>query len=411
MHYSKALSAVQKLLLISITDVYGIGNCFSESIKTLVNEHPCSRKSLTEFLKKMESRGFLVIEKSYGTIAPNSYLFTNETAQYIQSDKVLREISRGRFIKVIRGTYVPVSKISTVESISNLNRFFLLILILHSNSVGSVNNLSFKELAEIMGGTKDQVKSQIICLKKAGLIRYHVPGISHKYIFGIDKSIFLLNIKHPFINDYYLDAFRLTLDVSKIQDLEYLGFSESSSLIMKMPTIHLEKGDEHIIEQSLLNQIISKSDVRLHDHIQFLIFKIASNLLSSVWDNPNEDINHFLLENLKPGSNEISEQFIKLIRTWGIRQARIYESLITFFYGKNVSYEQIFIFPNQKYLGRFLTFEVFLQNAKISRVKKKIDDAFKVLPDNSIVDKFNKQTEYEFDLFRQRMKHIFYVRR
>jgi len=410
MYYSKALSAVQKLLLISITDLYGIGNWFSESIKTLVNEHPCSRKSLTEFLKKMESRGFLVIQKSYGTIAPNSYFFTNEAARYIQSDEVLGEISKGRFIKVIRGAYVPASKTSTVESISNLNRFFLLILMLHSDALGSVSNLSFKELAKIMGGTKDQVKSQIICLKKAGLIRNHASGISHKDIFGKEKGILLLDVKHPFISGFYYNISKLILDVSQIHDLEYLGFPQSFSLIMRMPSIHLNQKYNDYIDMNLIYEVMTKKDIRLHEQIQYLIYDVASKLLRSPSKLSSQQVEELILNKLSPNSEVLAQkahlELAKLIRRWVFRQARIYEALLLFIYGENVSYEKVLILPSRFIEGRISSFEILFENVKTSLINKCNDDIYKVNADFTIIDKHGQLTALDFSLLFTRIKQI-----
>jgi len=403
----------EKLLIISFVKMYKVGSWFSVSIAELINTHPCSRKSITAFLKTMEVNGFIEIKKRYGGTSSNRYRITSKAANYIQSDDVLGQVLRHQkdgLKRIINERYIPINEASIVESISNLNRFFLLILMLHSNSLGSVNNLSFKELAEIMGGTKDQVKSQIICLKKAGLIRNHASGISHKDIFGKEKGILLLDVKHPFISGFYYNISKLILDVSQIHDLEYLGFPQSFSLIMRMPSIHLKQKYNDYIDMNLIYEVMTKKDIRLHEQIQYLIYDVASKLLRSPSKLSSQQVEELILNKLSPNSEVLTQkahlELAKLIRRWVFRQARIYEALLLFIYGENVSYEKVLILPSRFIEGRISSFEILFENVKTSLINKCNDDIYKVNADFTIIDKHGQLTTLDFSLLFTRIKQI-----
>ena len=409
----KVLLPEQRLLLLSLTLRYGIDCWFSESISRLVDTHPCSRKSLTAFFKKMETIGFIVREKIYGSIAPNRYCFTNIAANYIQYDEVLGQVSRyqnGMLISIITEQYIPVSKSSTVETISNINRFFLLILMLHSDSLGAISNLSIKELAQILDGTNDRVKSQIKCLKNAGLIRYYASGISHKDIFGKEKSILLLDVKHPFISDFYANLSRLILDVSQILDHVYLGYPQSYILIKRLPSIHLDQKNNDYIDMNLIYEVITKKDIRLHEQIQYLICDVASKLLWSPSNLSSQQVEELIVNKLSPNSEVLTQkahlELAKLIRRWVFRQARIYEALLLFIYGENLSYGKVLILPSRCVHGRILSFEILFENVKVSLINKCIDDIYKVVKDFKIIDKHGQSTTLDFNLLFTKIKNI-----
>ena len=390
---------------------YGVEKRFKFSIYNLVKHHPASRQSITVLFKKMHECGVMVIEKSYGTKEPHSYFFTHTAMKYINSDKLLLKIwqdKRSGFIPILNGSYKTSSKDTEVKSITNSNRFFLLILMLHSDSLGSVDRLSLKELALLTGLNKGGVQYQIKSLIKAGLIYSHIQGVHHKKIFNKEKSVLMLDVMHPFINYFYPKTSRFILDVSGIIDTEYLGASESLSVMLRLPSIHHNMFNK-IVDGNSIKRIISKEDIRLHHQLQTLICETASNILNLSWDNQVEKIDKFISEalniNLEWVTQKDADEFIKLIRLWSVKQVEVYNLLLKCIYGSCFKYEKISIVPFQKSISRVLKFEVLFEE-RYGRYGKN-NDIFKVDDTRNIVDINGNFLKHDFSEFLNKIVFIY----
>jgi len=89
------------------------------------------------------------------------------------------------------------------------NRLLLAVLLAHADKFGVVRDLGSADLKRLTGMTAGGLESQLVKLKNAGYIRFCVSGVTAKYLLGMSKSIYYLNLKHP----SFLGAARIGLTV------------------------------------------------------------------------------------------------------------------------------------------------------------------------------------------------------
>jgi hypothetical protein len=370
------LTADERLLLLSLFLRYGELSAFTCSIQQLVKDHPASKKSITAFFKKMQSIGFLSVEKRPSPRYPNSYVFTTECSSYIKKDHILVCVTgenAWRYLKVICGSYEPIVRRNEDIKLSNSNRFFLLILILNSDSLGAVRRLSVSELSQMMGVSNGSIKLRIKALKAIGLLSVYIPGWSHKAIFGKSKGVLILDVMNNFISDLFPKATRLTANMSNFYDSELFGFSEVSALFAGMKTIHLTF-NEYDFDLNSIRKLFDKDNrrakVSIHDHLQFVICHFTSIYLIEHWNligtsNEVQPIDESLtLDFLTPKNvivNDVYVDLLKLISLWIHRTAIAHKFLLLFQYGVSFRPKSMLIIPTKKLNTHFSKFEVVFE--------------------------------------------------
>ncbi|MEC7308043.1 hypothetical protein [Vibrio crassostreae] len=111
------------------------------------------------------------------------------------------------------------------------NRLFLTLLLLHSNALGVIEEISSTQIRKMMGNiSAERFKSQLNTLKKLGLVKCHIAGMTGKELFGRTKGSYYLNIDHPFLKDSFENVSSLLLDFNDVT-YDYNESTEVTCLI------------------------------------------------------------------------------------------------------------------------------------------------------------------------------------
>ncbi len=77
------------------------------------------------------------------------------------------------------------------------NRVVLAALLVKSDAAGAVSDVGASDLKRIAGLSADGLRSQLSKLMEQGYIRSRVPGVTGRYLFGLSKGAYFLNLAHP----------------------------------------------------------------------------------------------------------------------------------------------------------------------------------------------------------------------
>ncbi|RBW67100.1 hypothetical protein DS893_01080 [Vibrionales bacterium C3R12] len=111
------------------------------------------------------------------------------------------------------------------------NRLFMTLLLLHSNELGVIEEISSTQIRKMMGNiSAERFKSQLNTLKKLGLVKCHIAGMTGKELFGRTKGSYYLNIDHPFLKDSFENVSSLLLDFNDVTH-DYNESTEVTCLI------------------------------------------------------------------------------------------------------------------------------------------------------------------------------------
>jgi len=85
------------------------------------------------------------------------------------------------------------------------NRLLLVILLMHADNCGVVRGLGVSDLMRLTGMSRDRLKSQLNKLKYCEFMCASLGGVTGRYLFGVAKGIYRLNLKHKF---YQTNAYK-----------------------------------------------------------------------------------------------------------------------------------------------------------------------------------------------------------
>ena len=77
------------------------------------------------------------------------------------------------------------------------NRLVLAALLVGSNSAGAVYGVGGSDLKRLAGLTDDGLRSQLSTLMQRGYLRSRVAGVTGRYLLGMSKGAYFINLAHP----------------------------------------------------------------------------------------------------------------------------------------------------------------------------------------------------------------------
>ncbi|HDZ5417452.1 TPA: hypothetical protein RTK63_002925 [Vibrio harveyi] len=199
------------------------------------------------------------------------------------------------------------------------NRLFLTLLLLHSNELGVIEEMSSTRIRKMMGNiSAERFKSQLTTLKKLGLVKRHIAGMTGKELFGRTKGSYYLNIEHPFLKDSFEVVSSFLLDFNHIP-YDYNESTEVTCLIHAYrDTRDINKKATHIGKLNLyqwsevmgrvMDEFSTRSVIHLfrnktfHDHLHQWVCQVASEIML----HPFERITDIKV-------NRCSDRFIQLL--------------------------------------------------------------------------------------------------
>ncbi|MCI9689786.1 helix-turn-helix domain-containing protein [Vibrio parahaemolyticus] len=428
------------MFLLKITDSEG---SFSVSIGKLASDFGAKTQTVSSFLQSLKTWGYLSVEREYqkhGT-GLRRFTFTDRGWNFAYQDQLVNWA-----LSCEQPAVVNILKNNTQDALENNgtrrctfrspHRLLLLLLLKHMDELGAVE-ISTSELCEQMGISRDRFKSVIRKLKELGFFKAIVNGHSSKLLFGRSRSRYYFDLSHKLFerND---DLASLVVNLRG--EFEWYGYTESTALLdmknlfdwksitgreeaIKMAEDKQEKS-KHQIElqkaqfelgklvfpshtQTMANWIgftrlrLFFTDVRLHDQLQLWFYDIASELMSSHWDNfgnlsKNEKVKGLLSweyvfpksKQLAPSEYELADSLcrnvltnpkklpnieqlaelpeslrdyrdlIQLVLNVATTIARRYKSFLRLAFGHQFSPTKVLIIPGQSYGKETSSFEV-----------------------------------------------------
>ncbi|MGY6496207.1 hypothetical protein [Vibrio parahaemolyticus] len=216
-------------LLFCLIKSIGIGSKFSKKSIDISKEFGVSLNVVTSLLATLKRTQSIVVEEQYSLKGRGQYSYTLTEKMLLNHDEfgVLGKIAQtenptiSRLLKnelsgLVESEKPLENEVKGIRQRSPFrasNRLFLVLLLLHSNELGVVEEISSTYLCKLMGGiSADRFKSQLNTLKQFGLVQRYIAGITGKELFGRTKGSYYLDIAHPFLKDGFVNTSSLLLD-------------------------------------------------------------------------------------------------------------------------------------------------------------------------------------------------------
>lgn len=238
-------------LLLCLTKKYGFDSEFSKKIIDISEELGVSTNTVSSLFSALKASQCIKIRELYALKGrgKNCYELT---------DKVLLSHDDFGMLPKVMATHNPAIIRLLGNELSNLiektqpqlndsdsdsdsikkrqpfrasNRLFLTLLLLNSNDLGVIEEISSTQIRKMMGNiSAERFKSQLNTLKKLGLVKCHIAGMTGKELFGRTKGSYYLNIDHPFLKDSFENVSSLLLDFNDVT-YDYNESTEVTCLI------------------------------------------------------------------------------------------------------------------------------------------------------------------------------------
>lgn len=408
--FKDEFSAECKVLLISILRRFGVVDSFSIDISTIVKEHFSTKNTVVELFKSLKKSGYVLTKAEYRLRGrgKNIYSFTQSFVDALECDLFIHNAwkSDNPAIDILMKNELTVSRQCDKDNkvfLRSSNRLFLIIFILQADGFGVVSNLSNTEISKLMGGiSRDRFKSQLKALYDIGVMNCHVSGVTGKELFGKVKGTFFLDLTHSLFDNKKPKLSSLKLDFNII--IDGINSTEATALHLLYKALFNLDGDYICVEplgrfnySPLIANNVKQVEIKrilplfksktLHDQLQLHLLDNASEMLSSYWNNLDEDMTAKTIKdsawlkivpvNKRESFDDSNSEFYELkplITSLSIRIARKYKSLMQYFLGDDFKPDKVLIVPYGKY-GHFTErLEVIYSGSEVGKVTNVLVD-------------------------------------
>ncbi|MBH52422.1 MAG: hypothetical protein CL785_04645 [Chloroflexi bacterium] len=208
----------------------GVDIEFSHQSREFSKQYGVTLSTVTALFSTLKKTQSLIVKEQYSLRGRGQYAYTLTKNTLLNHDEfgLLDKITQTENPAVTRLLKNDVSELIEVESSEDTqikrrqsfraaNRLFLVVLLLHANELGVIEEVSSTRIRKMMGGiSAARFKSQLNTLKAMGLIKAHVSGLTGKALFGRTKGSYYLNIEHPFLKSSFEGVSSLLLDFNRI---------------------------------------------------------------------------------------------------------------------------------------------------------------------------------------------------
>lgn len=234
-------------LLFCLIRSHGFGSEFSNKALEISEELGVSTNTVSSLFSALKASQCIKIREQYALKGrgKNCYTLTNKVLLNHDDFGILPEVMVTQNPAIIRLLGNELSNLieKTQPQINDSNgikkrqpfrasnRLFLTLLLLHSNELGVIEEISSTQIRKMMGNiSAERFKSQLNTLKKLGLVKCHIAGMTGKELFGRTKGSYYLNIDHPFLKDSFENVSSLLLDFNDVT-YDYNESTEVTCLI------------------------------------------------------------------------------------------------------------------------------------------------------------------------------------
>ncbi|WP_210447930.1 hypothetical protein [Vibrio crassostreae] len=241
------MKAEEIYLLLCLIKKYGLDSEFSKKTIEISEEFGVSTNTVSSLFSALKASQCIKIRELYALKGrgKNCYELTDKVLLIHDDIGILPEVMATQnpaiirllendLSKLIKGTRSPINGsdgIKKRQPFRASNRLFLTLLLLHSNDLGVIEEISSTQIRKMMGNiSAERFKSQLNTLKKLGLVKCHIAGMTGKELFGRTKGSYYLNIDHPFLKDSFENVSSLLLDFNDVT-YDYNESTEVTCLI------------------------------------------------------------------------------------------------------------------------------------------------------------------------------------
>ncbi|HCG6498401.1 TPA: hypothetical protein NJ192_003952 [Vibrio parahaemolyticus] len=290
-------------LLACLLRDFGTNAAFEIRVEDIVKSYFSTRNTVSKLLKNLESEGCLERRKTRNFqgkgAGPSQYFFTDKMRAIVQSTSFLKEVCESQLPAVKKIIEVELCECGGNQKVKlrSSHRLFLLILILRSDEMGVVSDLSSADISKLMGGaSKDKLRSQLKFLKKHRFIRDHVSGTTGRKLFGKVKGKYYLDVFHPVLEGSYPGISRLTLHANNFISQGNMTTEAEALFEMSQRKERMEESSNwdrlifiddfcgYVGRKAICDLLTEKS---LRDYFQLKLFEAASIVLSESWNDLN----------------------------------------------------------------------------------------------------------------------------
>jgi hypothetical protein len=165
-------------------------NVVTSSLNHLVAVGALKRKPF-----KTEKKGFLNAYEILITAESVTEIFPSSGKNFISPSLNLHR-------KLVELLYTNERNQARLFKLKLANRLLLSVMLSYADAYGVVRGIGRADLMKLTCMSKDRLQSQLEKLKAEGYIRASVSGVTGRYIFGVAKGLYWLNLKHEHYEDY-----------------------------------------------------------------------------------------------------------------------------------------------------------------------------------------------------------------
>lgn len=192
-----------KFLLVKSLYCFSFETWSPSGVHGLASHFGMATQTISKALKHFESQSYLLQTKKVNKVGPASIA-------YKWSDDLVFRLKPITKCKANLDSMSGALHSHVIEQLLNINskgdkkrgqtlntsnKLLLMVLLSFADACGVVSSLGASDLAKLTGMSKDRLGSQLSKLKMLGYIRLSVSGITDPKLFGLVKSIYVLNFK------------------------------------------------------------------------------------------------------------------------------------------------------------------------------------------------------------------------
>ena len=303
-------------LLCCLVKRYGLNEKFSLKTTEISKEFGVTLRTVSSVFTTLKETECVLIEEPFAIRGRGQYSYTFNEDILVKHDKYnllegIIQTENSTILKLLNNDLSSLIKIKKEQETAHgnkskrtefraSNRLFLVVLLLHANEFGVIEEFGSTLIRKMMGGiSTERFKSQLNALEQVELIKRKISGITGKEIFGRIKGSYYLNIKHPFLLGSYADVSSFLLDFNhKLYEgydhteVQYLFGAYRDSWNSKEQNINQgQLQSQGGIIGGLMDEISIRYIIHffrnqaMHDQIHQWVYQVASELMSHSFTN------------------------------------------------------------------------------------------------------------------------------
>ncbi|EKK9986035.1 hypothetical protein PP645_001623 [Vibrio vulnificus] len=207
-----AISPEEKYLLLLLLKKYGVGKKFTEKVSDISNNYGVTRNVVVGLMSTLEQDKCVDVLRDGHR--QKHYTFKSVVVERFDKEDLIKRFLQDSnpVLTSLIGGELSIQD----EKLRVSNRLFLACLVVYADEFGVVRDLSSTALRKMMGGiSEDRFSSQLKTIKRTGIIKRYVAGVTGKELFGKSDSKYYLNLEHPLLDKWPYGISTVSLEFNR----------------------------------------------------------------------------------------------------------------------------------------------------------------------------------------------------